>query len=1176
MTIQPRHFSTDDPQPSDEVLSSAAKQEDASDQNEAINISNFLQYRGISYGAPVTEGSQLQWFYNLPVRSKQMLGLFTSEAISVVGLVGVGSCLIVAGGRSQLLNQAKSELAVTDFQYNVKVNQMGYGFRGQSDNAAIVAAARDYAGGRPTAPETIQQVEQILQNEVSAREIEYATLVGSDLRIIASANANRQGERFDPGGLVGTVLTNPRQIKTSAIVSWDELQRENPPLPEGFSDRDALIRYTFTPVRNPATQEVIGVLVSGDIVNDKLPIVEGTIDAFDNGYSAIYLRKPSGEYELASSLNLDDEANVQASEQDNEQISAIAQRNIPLPDTAILEWASERNGEVVTRRMDIGDQTYTIAAQTIRNFNNEPVGVLVRGTSEASLNTLLRNSLMMQLVVAAIALAANVGLAMLLGRSIAKPIEKLRQANLWFASGNRSTRAEVFAKDEVGQLAETFNNLADVVLASEQALEEQFQRQKLATKRAELLADLTSRIRQSLNFEDILKTSVTGVREVLKVDRVVIYRFNSDYKSGYITAESVGHGWLKAKGQTIYDPLVPGAIDRFKSGRVSTIDNLSEAQLSDCHCEILRRLEVQANIVAPIVVGDELIGLLCAHQCSRPRSWEADEIELMQQIASQVGYALAQARLLEQQEFTAERERRLNQIIVRMRESLEREKIFRAVVQDVREVMQTQRVIVFLFDEQWQGEIVAESVQNGYPVAMGARIADPCFADKYVEQYRQGRVHATNDIHNAGLTECHLKQLDPFQVKANLVAPILIGDRLIGLFIAHHCASPRIWEEGEINFMRQIALQLGFAIEQADLFTELQQARLKAEALSDEQRFQKESLQLQLIELLSQVEGAARGDLTVRADVTAGEIGTVADFFNSIVESLRQIVTQVKQSVVQVNDSLGENESAIRQLADEALQQAEETMRTLSSMESMTRSIQVVASQAQQAAEVAHRASATAEAGGNAMDLTVHNILNLRETVGETAKKVKRLGESSQQISKVVSLINQIAMQTNLLAINAGIEAARAGEEGQGFAVVAEEVGELAARSAAATQEIERIVDNIQRETSQVVEAMEQSTAQVVEGTQLVESAKLSLNQILDVSRQIDQLVQSISETTVSQASTSETVSKLMKEIAHVSERTSASSRQVSSALRRTVEVAQVLQESVGAFEVGNEIQPIH
>jgi methyl-accepting chemotaxis protein PixJ len=165
-------------------------------------------------------------------------------------------------------------------------------------------------------------------------------------------------------------------------------------------------------------------------------------------------------------------------------------------------------------------------------------------------------------------------------------------------------------------------------------------------------------------------------------------------------------------------------------------------------------------------------------------------------------------------------------------------------------------------------------------------------------------------------------------------------------------------------------------------------------------------------------------------------------------------------------------------------------------------------------------------------------------------------------------LINQIALQTNLLAINASIEAARAGEEGQGFAVVAEEVGELAARSAAATKEIEKIVDNIQQETNSVVEAMELGTAQVVEGTHLIEDAKQSLSQILDVSRQIDTLVQSISSATVSQAETSQTVTELMKEIALASERTSNSTRLYLGSLKETVEIAQELQASVSTFNV--------
>ena len=205
-------------------------------------------------------------------------------------------------------------------------------------------------------------------------------------------------------------------------------------------------------------------------------------------------------------------------------------------------------------------------------------------------------------------------------------------------------------------------------------------------------------------------------------------------------------------------------------------------------------------------------------------------------------------------------------------------------------------------------------------------------------------------------------------------------------------------------------------------------------------------------------------------------------------------------------------------------------------------------------------------AGEEAMDLTVGNILDLRQTVGQTAKKVKRLGESSQQITKAVSLINQISQQTNLLAINAGIEAARAGEEGQGFAAVAEEVSELAVRSAAATEEIERIVETIQKETSDVVVAIEQSTSQVVEGTRRVEEARASLSQMMTISQRLDEMSRVISQATGSQVETSAAVSALMKKVAQVSRRTSDSSRAASENLKQTVTVAQDLQQKVATF----------
>jgi twitching motility protein PilJ len=942
-----------------------------------------------------TKLSLIQRFYNLPISQKQWVALLVSQLVPILG-IGVGATLIMNYGlRSQLLEQAKSEVAVTDINYNIKVNQMGFGFRGQSDNTAIIRATLNHDSGLALNQALKIEVKKILQNEVKARKIEYATLVGKDLRIIVSANNDRTGEVFNPDNLVSEVFNNPQQIKANSVVRWSELTQESPPLPDNFSNQDALIRYTVTPVKDPINQTVIGALISGDIVNGKDSIVKSSLKATGGGYSAIYFRKSTGEFALATAM-----------EQDESKDSNRVKLNVELPEQAkylLSAAAKSPEGKTVTGQMRISNQAYTMAIKSIPNiiieetngpkavFGEQATAILVRGTSETQMAGLLRESLLVQALVILIALLLIAVWARLLGRGIIKPIENLQQTTQKFATGDRTSRAQIFATDEVGDLAVTFNTMADSIIA--QAIH-----QENEAKLALQLNQITASVRESINTEKILKAAVNNTREAIQSDRVLFYRLEKNSQS----------------------------------------------------------------------------------------------------------------------------------------------------------------------------TVIAESVDYQLSSALGLDVANPYLIGDYSEEYEIGSVKAVDDISKDSVSQNYLKQLEALTVKAYLLSPVFVNKQLYGLFVAQQCRCDRQWQDIEVNLFKQVALQMGYALEQAELVQQIEQKRQTAVTVSVEERQEKEALQMQLLELLSDVEGAASGDLTVRADVSEGEIGTVADFFNSIIESLRGIVTKVKLSVVQVNQAIGSNEGAIRQLAEEALIQAAEINRTLDTVDEMTFSMQAVAENAQQAAIVANQAKSNAEKSGEAMDLTVQNILHLRETVGETAKKVKRLGESTQEISRVVALINQIALQTNLLAINAGIEAARAGEGGQGFAVVAEEVGELASRSAFATQEIEQIVENIQRETSELVKAMELGTSQVVEGTRVVEDAKSSLGEILEVSRQIDSLVQSISSATASQVETSQTVSELMKAIASVSQRTSDSSRQVSESLQQTVEISQELQETVEMFKVSH------
>jgi methyl-accepting chemotaxis protein len=512
--------------------------------------------------------------------------------------------------------------------------------------------------------------------------------------------------------------------------------------------------------------------------------------------------------------------------------------------------------------------------------------------------------------------------------------------------------------------------------------------------------------------------------------------------------------------------------------------------------------------------------------------------------------------LLGRQQAENERSQLLKEITLKLSQFPQVEQILNTAVEEMRFALKTDRVIVYQFDENYLGNIIAESVADGWPRALGASINDPCFREQYVEKYRQGRVQATANIYEAGLTECHLQQLEPFGVQANLVAPIVIGSnrQLLGLLIAHQCDAPRDWLPQEIDIFAQLATQVGFALDRVNLL--------------EQQKSEKEKLQRRALELLMQVDPVSQGDLTIRADVTEDEIGTIADSYNATIASLRKIVTQVQVAAKKMATTTSSNEASVRELSAEALQQTTEVNTALDRIQEMTDSIQAVAKSAEQAEAAVREATATVAAGDEAINRTVDGILAIRQTVSLTAKKVKQLGEASQKISKVVSLINSFADQTNLLALNAAIEAARAGEGGRGFAVVADEVGVLARQSAEATAEIESIVQEIQAETQELVSAMEAGSQQVVEGTKLAHATRQNLSKIIEVSGQISDLVQGIARAAVVQSQTSQIVAKTMSDVAAISTKTSDETTQVSESFKELLAVANELQASASQFKV--------
>ncbi|MNM62063.1 Methyl-accepting chemotaxis protein PctA [compost metagenome] len=323
-----------------------------------------------------------------------------------------------------------------------------------------------------------------------------------------------------------------------------------------------------------------------------------------------------------------------------------------------------------------------------------------------------------------------------------------------------------------------------------------------------------------------------------------------------------------------------------------------------------------------------------------------------------------------------------------------------------------------------------------------------------------------------------------------------------------------------------------------------------------------------IMRLLDEISSLGEGDLTVKASVTEDMTGAIADAINYAVDELRNLVTTINDMSGKVAVSAQETQATAMQLAEAAGHQADEITSASERIGEIASSIEQVSRNSSESAEVAQRSVVIATEGAGVVRQTIQGMDQIRDQIQETSKRIKRLGESSQEIGSIVELINDISEQTNILALNAAVQAASAGEAGRGFAVVADEVQRLAERTSGATRRIEGLVQAIQADTNEAVTSMEQTTAEVVSGARLAEDAGTALTEIERVSNALNNLIKNISIAAHQQASAATDITQTMGVIRQITGQTSQGAGQTADSLGQLNQLAAELRRSVADFKL--------
>ena len=425
-----------------------------------------------------------------------------------------------------------------------------------------------------------------------------------------------------------------------------------------------------------------------------------------------------------------------------------------------------------------------------------------------------------------------------------------------------------------------------------------------AIARQRALTEVVGKIRSSLDPNLILQTTCQEVCKLLKVERVAVYRFSKDW-----SGEFISHYGIPEIEWMVTNPFGKNLVwedthlQETKGGRYRNNENFAVADIykaghTRCHLDILEQFKIRAYALTPIFVGRNLWGLLAAYQHSGPRQWDNVEVEFLGQVASQLGVAIQSSELLsntqhraEELHQSAEQRQILFDVVAKIRESLDLETIFKTTAQEVRRSLKADRVGVFRFDSNTNfcsGKFIAEDVLPEFESALGFKLEDHCFGEDYAPQYAQGRLQAVSNIKKAGFQECYQKSLERFQIQAQIVVPLMEGDRLWGLLCVHQCSHPRNWEGAQLEFVTQVATQLSVALRQANLLSQTrEQTEQLAQTLNDLQKAQFQIVQSEKMASLGQLVAGLAHEISNPVNFIYGNLENAHEYTQDLLKCLR-------------------------------------------------------------------------------------------------------------------------------------------------------------------------------------------------------------------------------------------------------------------------------------------------